>query len=41
MTARERIDELIANTPDRHVTPPAQLRHLIHAADPEITEEWK
>lgn len=37
----ERIDELIANTPDFRGATIARLRAIFHAADPEIVEEWK
>ena len=37
----ERIDDLIANTPDWRGETFARLRTIIHEADPEITEEWK
>jgi hypothetical protein len=39
----EEIDELIANTPDWRGARFAELRRIIHEADPEITEEvkWK
>ncbi len=41
MNASERIDELIANTPDWRGATIAELRRIFHAADPEIVEEWK
>jgi hypothetical protein len=39
----EEIDELIEKTPDWRGTSLAELRRIIHDADPEITEEvkWK
>jgi hypothetical protein len=39
----ELIDEMIAKTPDWRGTTLAELRGIIHEADPEITEEvkWK
>ena len=37
----ELMDELIAKTPDWRGETFARLRKIIHAADPEITEEWK
>ncbi len=39
--ASERIDELITNTPDWRGATIAQLRRIMHEADPEIVEEWK
>ncbi len=41
MNASERIDELIANTPDWRGATIAHLRNVVHDADPEIVEEWK
>jgi len=41
MNATELIDDLIANTPDWRGATLARLRHIIHAAAPEIIEEWK
>jgi hypothetical protein len=41
LNASEQIDELIANTPDWRGASIAQLRKIMHAADPEIVEEWK
>ena len=35
------IDEMITNTPDWHGATLAELRRVIHEADPEITEEVK
>ncbi len=40
-TPGERIDELIASTPDWRGRVFAKLRKIIHDADPEITETWK
>jgi hypothetical protein len=40
-TPTELIDDLIANTPDWRGATLAKLRSIIHAADPEITEELK
>jgi hypothetical protein len=37
----ERIDELIAATPDWRGATIARLRRIVHEADPEIIEEWK
>ncbi len=37
----ELIDDLIAKTTDWRGPVFARLRKIIHAADPEITEEWK
>jgi hypothetical protein len=37
----ERIDELIAATPDWRREVFVKLRELIHDADPAVTEEWK
>ncbi len=37
----ERIDQMIANTPDWRGAAIAQVRAIMHAADPEIVEEWK
>jgi hypothetical protein len=39
--ASERIDEMIANTPDFRGATIARLRAIFHAADPDIIEEWK
>jgi hypothetical protein len=36
-----RIDELIATMPDWRGDMVAQLRKIMHEADPEIVEEWK
>lgn len=41
MNATEQIDELIANLPDWRGTTLANLRRIIHEADPAIVEEWK
>ena len=41
MNASELIDELIAKTPDWRGTTFADIRRIIHDADPEIIEEWK
>ncbi len=41
MNPSERIDELIATTPDWRGAAIEQVRKLIHEADPEIIEEWK
>jgi len=40
-TAGERIDDLIASTPDWRGPVVARLRAIIHEADPLITEAWK
>ncbi len=40
-TPSERIDDLIASTPDWRGRVFARLRKIIHDADPEITETWK
>ncbi len=40
-TPSERIDDLIANTPDWRGRVFARLRKIIHEADPQITETWK
>ncbi len=40
-TPSERIDDLIASTPDWRGRVFARLRKIIHEADPEITETWK
>jgi hypothetical protein len=37
----ELIDGLIAKTPDWRGETFAKLRGIIHAADPQVTEEWK
>lgn len=37
----ERIDDLIATTPDWRGETVAKLRGIIHDADPQVTEEWK
>ena len=37
----ELIDDLIAKTPDWRGTALANIRRVIHEADPEIVEEWK
>ena len=41
MTPSERIDQLIAETPDWRGARLASLRKAILAADPAITEDWK
>jgi hypothetical protein len=41
LNASEQIDELIAGLTDWRGTTLANLRRIIHAADPEIVEEWK
>jgi hypothetical protein len=41
MTPEQKIDLLIAGTPDWRGKMMAKLRKLIHAADPSITEDWK
>jgi len=41
MTPSERIDQLIAETPDWRGETLASLRKAILAADPEIVEDWK
>ena len=40
-TASERLDQLIAETPDWRGPAVAHLRRLIHEADPDIVETWK
>ncbi len=40
-TPSQRIDDLIAKTPDWRGQLFARLRKIIHDADPEITETWK
>ena len=37
----EIIDDLIVETPDWRGETFAKLRGIIHAADPQVTEEWK
>jgi hypothetical protein len=37
----ELIDDLIAKTPDWRGAALANIRRIIHEADPEIVEEWK
>lgn len=37
----EEIDEMITNTPDWRASALAELRRIVHAADPEITEAVK
>jgi len=39
--ASERLDQLIAETPDWRGPAVAHVRRLIHEADPEIVETWK
>ena len=41
MNASEQIDELIAGLTDWRGKMLANLRRIIHEADPEIVEEWK
>lgn len=41
MDPADRIDQQIANLPDWRGGLFSQIRQLIHAADPEIREEWK
>ena len=41
MNASEQIDALIAGLTDWRGTVLADLRRIIHEADPEIVEEWK
>src|SRR5262245_16012596 len=41
MTPSERITRQIAELSDWRGQMMAQLRHVIHQADPELTEEWK
>lgn len=41
MNASEQIDELIAGLTDWRGAMLANLRRIIHEADPEIVEEWK
>jgi hypothetical protein len=41
MNSSERIDRLIADLADWRGKMLANLRKVIHAADPEIFEEWK
>ncbi len=40
-TPSQRIDDLIANTPDWRGQLFVRLRKIIHDADPEIAETWK
>ncbi len=40
-TPSERIDDLIAHTPDWRGQIFERLRKIIHEADPQITETWK
>jgi hypothetical protein len=40
-TPAERIDDLIAKTPNWQGETFVKLRTIIHDADPDITEEWK
>jgi hypothetical protein len=41
MDASEQIDKLIAELPDWRGKMLANLRRIIHEADPDIVEEWK
>jgi len=41
MQASELIDDLVANLTDWRGTTLANIRRIIHEADPEIVEEWK
>jgi hypothetical protein len=41
MQPSERIDNLVANLADWRGTTFANIRRIIHEADPEIVEEWK
>jgi hypothetical protein len=41
MQASELIDDLVANLTDWRGTTFANIRRIIHEADPEIIEEWK
>jgi len=41
LTPEQHIDQQIAETTDWRGKTMAQLRKLIHAADPSITEDWK
>jgi hypothetical protein len=41
MTAKKRIDQLIARTDDWRGERLAQIRALIHDVDPGVVEEWK
>jgi hypothetical protein len=41
MRASELIDDLVANLADWRGTAFANIRRIIHEADPEIVEEWK
>ena len=41
MNASELIDDLVANLTDWRGTTFANIRRIIHEADPEIVEEWK
>ncbi|MHB8084441.1 MAG: DUF1801 domain-containing protein [Dehalococcoidia bacterium] len=41
MNASQHIDDLVANLTDWRGTTFANVRRIIHDADPEITEEWK
>ena len=41
MTAKKKIDQLIAKTDDWRGERLAQIRALIHDVDPDVVEEWK
>jgi hypothetical protein len=41
MNASQLIDDLVANLTDWRGTTFANVRRIIHDADPEIIEEWK
>jgi hypothetical protein len=41
MQASEHIDDMVANITDWRGTTLANIRRIIHEADPEIVEEWK
>jgi hypothetical protein len=41
MSPSQQIDKLIAGIPDWRAKTLANLRRVVHAADPEIVEEWK
>jgi len=41
MDPSKQIDKLIAGTPDWRGETMTRLRRIIHAADPDVVEEWK
>lgn len=41
MSATERIDEMIADLDDWRGERLAEIRHIVHRADPEVVEEWR